>query len=92
MILESSKIFSNSKYESGNEPKLISVLFVSDHQASRAQILKKAAEYIDHMRRKNNAHQQDIDVLKKENKILEEKSETNFTFYRISSYHILCKT
>ncbi|XP_032521584.1 protein max isoform X2 [Danaus plexippus] len=39
--------------------------------ASRAQILKKAAEYIQFMRRKNNAHQQDIDDLKRQNNILE---------------------
>ncbi|CAH0728320.1 unnamed protein product, partial [Brenthis ino] len=39
--------------------------------ASRAQILKKAAEYIQFMRRKNNVHQQDIDDLKKQNSLLE---------------------
>ncbi|XP_030024686.1 protein max isoform X2 [Manduca sexta] len=38
---------------------------------SRAQILKKAAEYIQFMRRKNNAHQQDIDDLKRQNNLLE---------------------
>ncbi|XP_067118317.1 protein max isoform X1 [Centruroides vittatus] len=42
--------------------------------ASRAQILKKAAEYIQFMRRKNSAHQQDIDDLKKQNKYLEEQT------------------
>ncbi|XP_028165798.1 protein max isoform X1 [Ostrinia nubilalis] len=40
-------------------------------QASRAQILKKAAEYIQFMRRKNNSHQQDIDDLKRQNNLLE---------------------
>ncbi|KAH9639207.1 hypothetical protein HF086_014071 [Spodoptera exigua] len=39
--------------------------------ASRAQILKKAAEYIQFMRRKNNSHQQDIEDLKRQNNILE---------------------
>ncbi|XP_045453344.1 protein max [Melitaea cinxia] len=39
--------------------------------ASRAQILKKAAEYIQFMRRKNNAHQQDIDDLRRQNNVLE---------------------
>ncbi|XP_039757638.1 protein max isoform X4 [Pararge aegeria] len=39
--------------------------------ASRAQILKKAAEYIQFMRRKNNAHQQDIDDLRRQNAILD---------------------
>lgn len=44
-------------------------------QASRAQILKKAAEYIQFMRRKNNSHQQDIDDLKRQNGLLEAQSE-----------------
>lgn len=39
--------------------------------ASRAQILKKAAEYIQFMRRKNHSHQQDIEDLKKQNSMLE---------------------
>lgn len=39
--------------------------------ASRAQILKKAADYIEFMRRKNSAHQQDIDDLKRQNNLLE---------------------
>ncbi|CAH2045403.1 unnamed protein product, partial [Iphiclides podalirius] len=39
--------------------------------ASRAQILKKAAEYIQFMRRKNNSHQQDIEDLKRQNNLLE---------------------
>ncbi|GBM20820.1 Protein max [Araneus ventricosus] len=42
-------------------------------RASRAQILKKAADYIQSMRRKNISHQQDIDDLKKQNKILEDQ-------------------
>lgn len=45
-------------------------------QASRAQILKKAAEYIAFMRRKNTAVQADIDDLKRQNKLLEEQSES----------------
>ncbi|XP_011157138.1 protein max [Solenopsis invicta] len=39
--------------------------------ASRAQILKKAAEYINFMRRKTGAHQQDIDDLRRQNDLLE---------------------
>lgn len=39
--------------------------------ASRAQILKKAAEYIQFMRRKNNSHMQDIEDLKRQNNLLE---------------------
>lgn len=45
-------------------------------QASRAQILKKAAEYIQFMRRKNSAHQQDIDDLKRQNALLESQIRT----------------
>ncbi|KAI1295516.1 Protein max [Halotydeus destructor] len=45
-------------------------------KSSRAQILKKAAEYIQMMRRKNSSHQQDIDDLKRQNKILEEQIRT----------------
>ena len=44
-------------------------------KASRAQILKKAAEYISIMRRKNTTAQADIDDLKRQNKVLEEQSE-----------------
>lgn len=47
--------------------------FFQGDKASRAQILKKAADYITTMRRKNIAHQQDIDDLKKQNKALEEQ-------------------
>uniref|UniRef100_A0A023GIH8 Protein max n=1 Tax=Amblyomma triste TaxID=251400 RepID=A0A023GIH8_AMBTT len=42
-------------------------------KASRAQILKKAADYISSMRRKNTAHLQDIEDLKRQNKLLEEQ-------------------
>ena len=44
-------------------------------QVSRAQILKKAADYISFMRRKNHGHQQDIDDLKKHNVVLEQQSK-----------------
>ncbi|XP_074102241.1 MYC associated factor X [Cotesia typhae] len=44
--------------------------------ASRAQILKKAAEYIQFMRRKNSSHQQDIDDLKRQNILLESQIRT----------------
>uniref|UniRef100_A0A3B3RA23 Protein max n=1 Tax=Paramormyrops kingsleyae TaxID=1676925 RepID=A0A3B3RA23_9TELE len=43
-----------------------------DH-ASRAQILDKATEYIQYMRRKNHTHQQDIDDLKRQNALLEQQ-------------------
>ncbi|KAJ0008907.1 hypothetical protein NQD34_016322 [Periophthalmus magnuspinnatus] len=42
-------------------------------QASRAQILDKATEYIQFMRQKNHTHQQDIDDLKKQNALLEQQ-------------------
>ncbi|XP_022178139.1 protein max-like [Myzus persicae] len=44
--------------------------------ASRAQILKKSADYIQYMRRKNVCHQQDIDDLKRQNNILESQIKT----------------
>ncbi|KAM9435715.1 protein max isoform 2-T2 [Clarias gariepinus] len=43
--------------------------------ASRAQILDKATEYIQFMRRKNHTHQQDIDDLKRQNALLEQQGE-----------------
>jgi len=52
-------------------PSLQSEKDGSRFQASRAQILKKAADYIQFMRRKNAAHQQDIDDLKKQNDVLQ---------------------
>lgn len=45
-------------------------------KASRAQILKKAAEYIQVMKKKNTIHQTDIEELKKLNKTLEEQIES----------------
>merc|ERR1712018_930411 len=36
-------------------------------KSSRAQILKKASDYITHMRRRNQSHQQDIEDLKRQN-------------------------
>nr|XP_057925246.1 protein max isoform X2 [Doryrhamphus excisus] len=42
-------------------------------KASRAQILDKATEYIQYMRRKNHTHQQDIDDLKRQNALLEQQ-------------------
>ncbi|XP_068109392.1 protein max isoform X2 [Hyperolius riggenbachi] len=43
------------------------------NKASRAQILDKATEYIQYMRRKNHTHQQDIDDLKRQNALLEQQ-------------------
>ncbi|XP_032821147.1 protein max-like isoform X1 [Petromyzon marinus] len=43
------------------------------HRASRALILNKATDYIQHMKRRNNSHQQDIDDLKKQNSLLEQQ-------------------
>ncbi|XP_035676945.1 protein max-like isoform X7 [Branchiostoma floridae] len=44
-----------------------------EKQASRAQILNKATDYIQYMRRKNQTHQQDIDDLKKQNALLDQQ-------------------
>lgn len=44
-------------------------------KASRAQILRKAAEFIQFMRRKNQSHQSNIDDLTRQNNILESQSE-----------------
>eukprot|EP00069_Balaena_mysticetus_P004687 bmy_17479T0 len=49
------------------------LLFLILQQASRAQILDKATEYIQYMRRKNHTHQQDIDDLKRQNALLEQQ-------------------
>ncbi|XP_011056137.1 PREDICTED: protein max isoform X2 [Acromyrmex echinatior] len=49
--------------------------------ASRAQILKKAAEYIQYMRRKNTSHQQDIDDLKRQNNLLESQKKASLNGY-----------
>ncbi|KAG7249286.1 hypothetical protein CRUP_015366 [Coryphaenoides rupestris] len=51
----------------------VACLQQSIKQASRAQILDKATEYIQFMRRKNYTHQQDIDDLKKQNALLEQQ-------------------
>lgn len=45
-------------------------------KASRAQILKKAAEYIQTMRKKNQTNQADIDELSRLNKMLEDQMLT----------------
>jgi len=45
-------------------------------KSSRAQILKKASDYITHMRRKNQHHQQDIEDLKRQNSHLEKQIRT----------------
>ncbi|XP_054618465.1 protein max isoform X2 [Dunckerocampus dactyliophorus] len=50
-----------------------SVPALQGEKASRAQILDKATEYIQYMRRKNHTHQQDIDDLKRQNALLEQQ-------------------
>ena len=42
-------------------------------QASRAQILKQATDYIQYMSKKNNIIQHDIDDVKKQNQVLEQQ-------------------
>lgn len=51
------------------------MLFWSYFQASRAQILKQATDYIQFMSKKNNTHQYDIEDLKRQNIILEQQGE-----------------
>ncbi|CAG9863242.1 unnamed protein product [Phyllotreta striolata] len=53
-----------------------SVPALNGEKASRAQILKKAAEYILFMRKKNSSHQQDIEDLKRQNTLLEAQIRT----------------
>ncbi|KAL0269704.1 UNVERIFIED_CONTAM: hypothetical protein PYX00_007343 [Menopon gallinae] len=48
----------------------------SEKVASRAQILKKAAEYIQYMKKKNTVQQQDIDDLKRQNALLDSQIRT----------------
>merc|ERR1719494_293982 len=50
-----------------------SVPALSGEKASRAQILHKATEHIQYMRRKNHGHQSDIEELKRHNQILEQQ-------------------
>ncbi|XP_065171461.1 protein max-like isoform X4 [Atheta coriaria] len=63
-----------------------SVPALNGEKASRAQILKKAAEYIQHMRTRNSGHQQDIEDLRRQNILLEsqirklEKAKSTGTF------------
>lgn len=58
-------------------------------QASRAQILDKATEYIQYMRRKNHTHQQDIDDLKKQNALLEQQGKwKTCTFLLLLSFYV----
>ena len=47
------------------------IFFSQGDKASRAQILKKASEYIAFMRRKNSTHSNDIEDLKRQNQHLE---------------------
>ncbi|AWP20236.1 putative protein max-like [Scophthalmus maximus] len=51
-----------------------SVPALQGEKASRAQILDKATEYIQYMRRKNHTHQQDIDDLRRQNALLEQQA------------------
>jgi len=50
-----------------------SIPSLQGEKASRAQILNKATDYIQYMRRKNHTHQADIDELKRQNMILDQQ-------------------
>jgi Max protein len=54
----------------------IPTMQVKGDKSSRAQILKKASDYITFMRRKNQSHQQDIEDLKRQNTHLEKQIRT----------------
>ncbi|XP_019767566.1 protein max isoform X4 [Dendroctonus ponderosae] len=64
-----------------------SVPSLHGEKASRAQILKKASDYILYMKKKNNSHQQDIHDLKRQNSLLGaqirtlEKAKKSATFH-----------
>ncbi|GAB1604596.1 protein max-like [Argonauta hians] len=69
----------------------VPTLQVEKVTVSRAQILKKAADYIQFMRTKNYGHQKDIEDLKKQNTYLEkqiralEKAKTSGSYSTIHS-------
>ncbi|XP_057304325.1 protein max-like isoform X2 [Hydractinia symbiolongicarpus] len=50
-----------------------SIPSLEGEKSSRAQILHKATEHIQYMRRKNHSHQADIDELKRHNMILDQQ-------------------
>lgn len=49
---------------------------LNGEKASRAQILKKSAEYIQNMVHKNSSLQREIDDLKHQNQLLQDQSES----------------
>uniref|UniRef100_A0A8I5ZQ08 Protein max n=1 Tax=Rattus norvegicus TaxID=10116 RepID=A0A8I5ZQ08_RAT len=65
-----------------------SVPSLQGEKASRAQILDKATEYIQYMRRKNHTHQQDLDDLKRQNALWSNK----FVHWRRQDQVPNCKT
>ncbi|XP_019866013.1 protein max isoform X2 [Aethina tumida] len=67
-----------------------SVPSLNGEKASRAQILKKAAEYIVFMKKKNNSHQQDIDDLKRQNSLLEAQIRTLEKAKMSGTYSVGC--
>ncbi|XP_013386986.1 protein max [Lingula anatina] len=68
-----------------------SIPSLQGEKVARSQILKKASEYIQFMRRKNNTHHQDLEDLKRQNSVLDqqvralEKAKTTGTFASQSS-------
>uniref|UniRef100_A0A8C6LVD5 Protein max n=1 Tax=Nothobranchius furzeri TaxID=105023 RepID=A0A8C6LVD5_NOTFU len=63
-----------------------SVPSLQGEKASRAQILDKATEYIQYMRRKNHTHQQDIDDLKRQNALLEQQGPSSESAAKASCF------
>ncbi|XP_065051787.1 protein max-like isoform X2 [Rhopilema esculentum] len=61
-----------------------SIPSLQGEKASRAQILNKATDYIQYMRRKNHTHQADIDELKRQNMILDQQgNDFALNFYKL---------
>ena len=58
-------------------------------QASRAQILKQATDYIQYMSKKNNIIQHDIDDVKKQNQVLEQQGEVTWCNRRVRTTHLV---
>ncbi|XP_060858567.1 protein max-like, partial [Metopolophium dirhodum] len=55
---------------------------------SRAKILRKAAEYIQHMKKRNESHQQDIDNLNRQNDMLEYQINQSKRVKNVSKYTV----
>lgn len=62
-------------------PNWLKLIGSAIFQASRAQILKKAAEYIQSMRRKQHSQIKDIEDLRRQNSIIESQSKCTCSYH-----------